>query len=332
MQINQTDTMTMKLKHYITLLLALLLSAYTYAQSYTFDMYETSGGDFTVKIDMSAQRITVLTGGRTEFSYRFYQKRIDPSKNFVGFSFSPGKSPLMRPVEGDHYFLIRYDAIFCSQEGGAKEYYFKPRSMSSYKAAYDSMISNLSGVSASGSNRTITVNGVSFKMIYVEGGNFMMGTYGGEFPRENPPHAVKVSDFYIGMTEVTQELWEAVMGRNPSMFRGGKRPVEMVDYYDCQEFIGKLNRLTGENFRLPYEAEWEYAARGGKKSKGYTYAGSNSIGQVAWYNGNSGGHTHNVATKQANELGLYDMNGNVWEWCQDFFDEERKEPYKDKYG
>ena len=164
------------------------------------------------------------------------------------------------------------------------------------------------------SNETFTVNGISFTMIAVEGGTFQMGN--DDYANESPVHSVTLSDYYIGETEVTQELWTAVMGTNPS-YHGGypKRPVEQVSWNDCQTFINKLNLLTGKNFRLPTEAEWEYAARGGNKSHGYKYSGSNTIGNVAWYLGST--NTHDVKTKQANELGIYDMTGNVWEWCQD---------------
>ena len=173
-------------------------------------------------------------------------------------------------------------------------------------------------------NQSFTVNGVSFTMIAVEGGTFQMGATSEQGSDadddEKPVHSVTLSDYYIGETEVTQELWKAVMGSNPSYFSGyPQRPVEYVYWNDCQEFITKLNELTGKNFRLPTEAEWEYAARGGNKSQGYKYSGSNTIGNVAWYTDNSGDKTHDVKTKQANELGIYDMSGNVYEWCQDWY-------------
>ena len=138
------------------------------------------------------------------------------------------------------------------------------------------------------------------------------------YDNEYPVHSVTLSDYYIGETEVTQELWEAVMGSKPSKFKGSQRPVVQVSWNDCQEFIKKLNQLTGKHFRLPTEAEWEYAARGGDRSQGYKYSGSNTIGNVAWYDDNSNSQTHNVKTKSPNELGIYDMTGNVWEWCQDW--------------
>ena len=167
------------------------------------------------------------------------------------------------------------------------------------------------------------VNGVSFEMVRVEGGTFRMGaTYEqeGDAERdEKPVHSVILSSYYIGKTEVTQALWQAVMGSNPSNFKGADLPVECVSWNDCQEFIQKLNRLTGRNFRLPTEAEWEFACRGGNNSRGYKYSGSNNLGSVAWYDGNSGDKTHPVATKAPNELGIYDMTGNVWEWCGDWY-------------
>ena len=171
--------------------------------------------------------------------------------------------------------------------------------------------------------QTFTVDSVEFKMIKVEGGTFSMGATSGQTNYDNdekPVHSVTLSDYYMGETEVTQELWVAVMGSNPSEFTGdNQRPVEYVSWDDCQEFIEKLNSLTGKQFRLPTEAEWEYAARGGKYSRGYKYSGSNNADEVAWYNGNSGSKTRPVKTKKANELGLYDMSGNVYEWCNDWY-------------
>ena len=176
--------------------------------------------------------------------------------------------------------------------------------------------------SASG-GRTFTVKGVSFVMMPVEGGTFQMGGTAEQgrdaYDGEKPVHNVTLSSYSIGQTEVKQALWKAVMGSNPSYRKGDNLPVEKVAWNDCQTFITKLNHLTGQKFRLPTEAEWEYAARGGKQSKGYKYSGSNTPADVAWYEEKSDGKSHPVATKLPNELGLYDMSGNVWEWCQDWY-------------
>lgn len=175
---------------------------------------------------------------------------------------------------------------------------------------------------ASYSNGTLTVNGIKYNMVWVDGGTFRMGAtseQGSEISDEKPVRSVTLSGYYIGKTEVTQALWQAVMGSNPSYFEGDDLPVEQVSWDDCQEFIRKLNSLTGQNFRLPTEAEWEFACRGGNNSRGYKYSGSNYIDNVAWYDGNSGDKTHPVATKSPNELGIYDMSGNVWEWCADWY-------------
>lgn len=172
------------------------------------------------------------------------------------------------------------------------------------------------------SNFTETVNGVRFDMVAVEGGTFTMGSPKNERDRssDEKQHQVTLSNYHIGKTVVTQALWKAVMGKNPSYFKGDNLPVEKVSWNDCQQFIQKLNQLTGKKYSLPTEAQWEFAARGGTRSRGYLYAGSNNLNDVAWHDGNSGNKTHPVGQKQPNELGLYDMSGNVWEWCQGWYD------------
>lgn len=200
--------------------------------------------------------------------------------------------------------------------------------------------------------------GLTFEMVYVEGDSFQMGEtieqldnsfneffdklavkLGAEPEKKSQkvkcddralPHLVSLDDFFIAQTVVTQQLWDALMGDNPSEFKGPHRPVECVSWFDCHKFISKLNARTQQQFRLPTEAEWEYAARGGNKSKGYKYSGSNNYDEVAWHFDNAGYGigmhnsafgTHPVGTKAPNELGIYDMSGNVWEWCEDTYDD-----------
>lgn len=199
---------------------------------------------------------------------------------------------------------------------------------------------------------TFNINGVSFEMVRIDSGSFVMGAtsdmeeteeeleecgYIVQSIYEKPIHKVTLCNYYIGRTVVTQKLWTAIMGANPSKFRGANKPVENISWSDCQVFISKLNALTGKVFRLPTEAEWEFAARGGNLSRHYRYSGSDTLANVAWYYINSEyDTTSDVAKKQPNELGLYDMSGNVFEWCSDWYGDysciAQHNPMGAKYG
>ncbi len=180
---------------------------------------------------------------------------------------------------------------------------------------------------------------IEANMVKVIGGSFTMGCNDESdstcYYWEKPAHKVTISTFYVSKFVVTQKQWEAIEGTKPWFSKNCPDcPVENVSWYDAQMFISKLNQLSGKYYRLPTEAEWEYAARGGNLSKGYKYAGDNNLNAVAWYSKNSGKQSHPVGQKKPNELGLYDMSGNVWQWCSDWFSDTyySKSPLENPQG
>ena len=292
--------------------------------------------------------VHLLTGQKpydidTSSDFEVMMKIVNTPLDLTGVSASwqGFLNPYLEKEPGNRPALRQFEQV------GYGGYYVENKSI----ASDETIIAGTASGSSMSGDLVFTVNGASFVMKKVEGGTFWMGADNGKRTRtvtkkgvfgsrerqeeyidssvrnydsetydyEQPVHSVTVSSFYMGETEVTQALWKAVMGTNPSHWEGDNLPVERVSWDDCQEFIRKLNQLTGKDFRLPTEAEWEYAARGGKRSNGYKYAGSNSLGSVAWYADNSDRKTHAVKGKSPNELGLYDMSGNVWEWCGDWY-------------
>ena len=302
-----------------------------HAQTFTFNMYDANDESkkITVTVNTSSQKVSAKSGNSTLFSFTYYGHSIYKEKNRIGLSPVQGGTVDVNASSSNYFIVIRDNGNILVCLNG-KEYPMRSVNNSATQTTYDQLARTLNNPStptnnnSSTSNRTFTVNGVSFTMVYVQGGTFTMGATSEQgsdaFDWEKPTHRVTLSSYMIGQTEVTQALWQAVMGNNPSKYKGdSRRPVEKVSWNDCQEFLSKLNSLTGQHFRLPTEAEWEFAARGGVNSRGYKYSGSNTLGNVAWYGANSSSTTHPVGTKQSNELGIYDMSGNVWEWCNDWY-------------
>ena len=330
-----------------------MLAFALHAQTFTFNMYDANNQSkkITVTVNTSSQKVSATSSGSTLFSFSYYGHYIYKEKNRIGLSPVQGGTVDVNASTSNYFIVIRDNGNILVCLNG-KEYPMRSVNNSATQSTYDQLTTALNPSPppppppSNNDYRTFTVNGVSFTMVYVQGGTFTMGATSEQgsdaYDDEKPAHRVTLDSYYIGQTEVTQALWQAVMGNNPSNFRDKyQHPVEHVSWDDCQEFIRKLNNLTGQCFRLPTEAEWEFAARGGTKCRGYKYSGSHTLKDVAWYWQNSGDRfltgnyddwdfliilsnndtTHPVATKSANELGLYDMSGNVDEWCQDWYDE-----------
>jgi len=275
----------------LMLLAALLLLAPLVAKAADVDNAEArqEGNQVVITYDLSADQPAPVFIKGSDDNGRTWDLKMDNLSGDVGEKVEPGKG---REIRWE--FLRDY-----------------PIGLNVEQAVFE--------VAATGSDSDFTDPVTGMEFASVEGGCFDMGSNDGD-DDEKPVHEVCVDGFYMGMYEVTQAQWEKITGFNPSRFRGADRPVETVSWNDVQYFIQELNEKTGKTFRLPTDAEWEYAARGGKKSRGYKNAGSNDVGEVAWSRDNSGNQTHPVGHKMPNELGLYDMSGNVWEWVQDWYD------------
>lgn len=280
------------MKKYAVLLVSMLILSLSWAQTVSDVSYVRNGRELTItySLDKSCDiRVRVSTDGGATFSYPLQNMSGD-----VGKGIRPGRRQMiaydlyeLREVPQDADSLIRFSV---DVDDGSAEVVFQ---------------------------------NILIPMVRVEGGTFTMGGQkGGHYTYEEdlPRHKATVGDYYISKYEVTQQLWEAVMDTNPSHWQGnGQLPVEQVSWNDVQIFISRLSQLTGHRFRLPTEAEWEYAARGGRKNRGHAYPGtSGEFGDYGWYCVNSASHTHPVGEKLPNELGLYDMGGNVMEWCSDW--------------
>lgn len=234
------------------------------------------------------------------------------------------------PCEGQRlstkYFEVLFNRLGTSHGGDGKSYFAIPNLKNNsicknYKYyLFTGIFGNIPQKAIVNIDNLFSINGINIDMILVKGGTFMMGNVNGN-PDEQPMHSVTLSSYYIGKYPVTQALWKAVMdGDNPSYFKGDRLPVESVSYNDCEIFLKKINTLTGKEYRFPTEAEWEFAAQEGNRNSGYRYSGSDSLIEVGWYNENNTGSTHPVGEKRSNGLNIYDMSGNIWEWCHDWKD------------
>lgn len=262
--------------------------------------------DFTIS--------AVDTNGKQLYSYKFYAHQKN-EKGHIGFAFQQGQKPKFSESD-DRFLIVSKNMVVNTMEKPDVEFLYTPVDYTLFKETFIRLEIELNKLVY---HQVFKVNGVEFNMVRIKGGTFRMGSDSEQArPDEAPVHFVTLNDYYISQTEVTQRLWTAVMGSNPSKFQQENNPVEQVSWNDCQIFIDKLNALTGQRFRLPTEAEWEYAAKGGTRTEGRIYAGADEPTTVAWCNANANHTTHPVSQLTQNETKLYDMSGNVWEWCSDW--------------
>lgn len=312
----------MKNMKYLLLNCFLLLAMAAGAQELTVKRMEVAVGDLTAsvhqRLDKNGNPCALVRVMLKDSAPKFEGNVLGDveQKGLQYMVYMSAGSKFLRIVPSDHFpIMIAFDDFGIRKLEGKVTY--------ELVLTGDNYNNEQPQESAQPEYKTIQVKGVSFNMIKVEGGTFLMGATDRldslAQRDEKTVHQVKLSTYYLGETEVTQELWTAVMGKCPSRVKGDNLPVVDISLKDCQKFIAKLSKLAGITFRLPTEAEWEYAARGGQLAHGYLYSGSDDVSEVAWTRENSVGRMHNVGTKQPNELGLYDMTGNAEEMCSDIY-------------
>ncbi len=306
------------------------------AQMFNMEMNEQDK-NFVVNIDWESKTMTLSDSTGVVFKEEIKDALIDQDDK-LGFSFEQGVKPIFEMSYEKRVFILLPEAIICNNKEKNRTYVLRPANVRKYQTDLNLLKNIILNKDEEKESIVLTVNikGVKFYMIHVKGGTFSMGATPEQIihimENETPVQTVTLDDYYIGQTEVTQALWEAVMGSNPSEHVDDNFPVESVTWHECKQFTDKLKEITGLPFRLPTEAEWEYAARGGNKSKGFQFAGDSTLYNVAWYYKNAQGITQYVGGKQTNELGLYDMSGNVWEFVEDWFDNYSEEPKINPHG
>ena len=324
------------MKRIIVLCLYVIAINTIMAQTFSMKMNE-QGRNFVVNIDWESRILTMSdsTGVILEDDIKIASVDKDDK---LGFSFEQDVPPVFEMKYDKRFFILLPEAIICNNKEKNRTYVLRPVNVMEYRADLNQLKNIIQNKDNNKGIVVLTVNikGVRFNMIHVQGGSFSMGATAEQtihvMDKEKPVHTITLDDYYIGQTEVTQALWEAVMGSNPSQHVGDNLPVEMVTWEDCHRFTNKLQELTGLPFRLPTEAEWEYAARGGQQSTGFQFSGDSILKNVGWYGKNALHVTQYVGSKQMNELGLYDMSGNVWEWVEDWMGDYSEEPQTNPRG